>query len=841
MGRPIDLPLRLLTLCFFGSGLTGLVYELVWTRRLQLVFGSTTYSVTTVLAAFMAGLGIGSYLIGRRVDRSPEQGARIYAYLEIGVAIYAAISLPLISGVEWLYGVMQRSLELSPSGAALLKLALAFPVLALPAGMMGGTLPALVRATVRRRQGLHRAVGRLYGVNTIGAAVGTLLTGMLLIELLGLWRTVLLSATVNAGIGILVLSRLRAAERAVKEAARHREGPPEREEALEERERAAPPVPAVGLRYHLRRPDVLFCALAVVLTGVLSMSYEVVWTRLLGLVMGSSTYAFTIVLGIFLVGIASGALLYSRIARGREPSALGLAQLLCALAIWVALTLAFIPSLPRMLMALAQLPGLSFSRVLLFEIVFATALLLVPTLLLGAALPMAMGIVSRALGQIGRDVGGIYLANTLGAIAGSVLTGFLLVPWLGCQRTLVAGLVANVILVGVGFGAFARRPLLRAFGGAIAALIGMMAVAQAPWPAVLFDSGLAYRLHEVNAKSNLELEKRLRRLPNKLLFRSEGVNATISVRQFEEGITLLVNGKPDASTSTDMATQVVLGGLAALIHPAPRDVNIVGWGSGVTARTVSLLPEVRRLDVIEIERAVLAASRYFHPVNGAIERDKRVKVYYDDARSFYLTNERRYDVIISEPSNPWMVGVSGLFSADFYALAKRRLKPGGIFGQWLQLYRVDARAVALVLRTVRQAFRHVQLWLSDPFDVMLVASDSPIRPSRDRIATAYRQAPELARLMAAYGPGRTPDAFFGCYLLGEKSLARVAARLGDAVMTDDRPVLEYRAVRDIYRPTRHHLRALMSLKLAAGDILPPLAKGSTPPALGAVIAGAAAL
>ncbi len=832
--RGPTIPLALIAACFFGSGLTGLIYEILWTRRLQLTFGSTTFSVTTVLAAFMAGLGIGSYLIGRRADRSRLGGLRIYAYLELAIGIYALASLPLLSLVESIYAGLQSSLELGQGGATLLKLVLCFPVLTLPAALMGGTLPVLVRHVTRKRAELHSVVGRLYGINTAGAAIGTALAGMLMIEHLGLWRSIIVAASINLIIAVVVLQRI--------SARRKQDGAPEPATKGGPAPEPAPepaPVKGLTLRDHLRSGPVLFCGVAVIMTGFLSMLYEVIWTRLLSLVMGSSTYAFTIVLSIFLLGIALGALIYSRSARERQPTAFGLTLVLLALAMWVAISIAVIPKLPFLMIRLAQIPVVSFERMLTFEALFAVFILLVPTLLLGVALPMSMGIISRAMGQVGRDVGGVYLANTVGAIGGSALTGFVFIPLWGTQNTLLGGLLANLILVAVGALAFGGSTPRKALGVALVALVGAVSLSQPAWPPIVFDSGLGFRLDLAQAASETDLMRLLYRSPNKLLHREEGRNATISVRRFGVGVTLMVNGKPDASTQGDMATQAVLGIVGTMAHPNPVDVGIVGWGSGVTAYTATFFPTVRQIDVVEIEPAVLRASPYFHLVNGKAELDPRVKVIYDDARSQFLTSSRDYDVIISEPSNPWMVGVSGLFSRDYHELAKRRLKPGGVFGQWLQLYRIDARSVALILRTLMGSFKHVQLWVSDPFNVILLASDKPIRFDYERIKRVYRRSRPLRLHMEVYGPGNQPEHFFGCYLLGQEALKKIVARYPDEVMTDDRPVLEYRAIRGLYDPVHHHIKNLWQAKAELKQVLPPTV-GPPPPA-GLAVTGAVAI
>jgi predicted membrane-bound spermidine synthase len=822
--REPALPFSLLAVCFLGSGFTGLVYELLWTRRLQLTFGSTTYSITAVLAAFMAGLGLGGYLIGRRVDRSRLSPVRIYAYLELGVGLYALASLPLLSLCEWLYAALQAWLGLGQWGAALLKLLLAFPVLAFPAALMGGTLPALTRALCESRSTLHLTVSRLYGVNTIGAATGTALTGLVLIESLGIWQSMVLAALVNLSIAALVLGRLR------REPAEH--------SAPAEPIPEAAAAPELRLRAHLRSPAILFCAIAVTLTGFLSMLYQIVWTRMISLVVGSSSYAFAIVLAIFLLGLALGALLYSRTAASRPPAAGGLAVLLLGLGLWVTLTLSLIPLLPEIMIRLAQIPGVGYLRLLAFELVLALTLLLVPTLILGAALPMSMGIVSRALGQLGRDVGGVYLANTGGAIAGSVLTGFALIPLLGSERTLLIGVLLNLVLAAVGILAFGGPPLRRAIGLAGTLAVTAVCLMQPSWPPSVFDSGLGTRLDAVRAKGPLELARRLERAPSRLRFLEEGVNATVSVREFPNQLTLLVNGKPDASTGGDMTTQATLGAIPLLAHPRPTEVAVIGFGSGVTAHVATFFPEVQRIDVVEIERAVLRAAPLFRAVNGGVEEHAKVNLLLDDARSLLRTSSRRYDVIISEPSNPWMAGVASLFSADYYELARRRLKPGGIFGQWLQLYRIDAEAVAMILRTMLTSFPEVEVWHADAHNLILLGSDGPIRHSLDRVERAYRADHRLRVVGAAFGPGPQAEHFFGCFLLGRGRLEQIVSRFGARRMTDDHPILEYHVLRGLFLPTHDHVASLWDAKLdGAGALLPRHLTGRAP-SLGLVLAGA---
>jgi spermidine synthase len=712
----------------------------------------------------------------------------------------------------------------------LLRFGLAFPVLALPAAMMGGTLPALVRAVVRDRSRLHHGVGWLYGLNTAGGALGTLLAGIVLIEWIGLWRSVLLSASINLLVGLTVLWAFRGRGR----------GPLAREggQPAEPGATAEGPALSLKLRAHLRQPTVLYCAIAVAITGLLSTVYEVVWARLLALVIGSSSYAFTLVLAVFLLGIAAGSLIYAASTKRRPPTAADLALLLLFLAISAWLSMALIPQMPQLLVRLAQAPDLSLARLLAFEALFVAAIVLLPALLFGATLPLAMGIVVRQIRQAGGDVGGVYLANTLGAIAGSMLAGFVLIPSFGSRTTLLIGLAINLLLAGAGLIAVVDRAARRYAGIAIVLLLA--ALPRLEWPPYVLNAGLAHRLDRLAAKTPLQLRQKLRHLPSRLLYQREGTNATVTVKQFRDSLSLLVNGKPDASTNTsDMQTQVLLGAVPLLAHRQPRQVGIIGWGSGVTVHVASLFAEVQQIDAIEIEPAVVEASDYFDRVNGKVRGQRRVRLVIDDARSHLLTEKRRYDVLISEPSNPWMSGVAALFSSDFYQLVKRRLNREGIFCQWLQLYRIDARTVALMFRTLLAAFPHVELWFADDGDALLLASKQPLIWSYERVERAYRGAPRLRLQMGAYGPGHHPAQLFGGFLLGRRDLRRLAAAHGQRINSDDHPLLEYRALRSLNRRVDRHLLSLLRAKHRSGRLLPRFVGRRPPDAL--ALAGAARL
>jgi len=362
-------------------------------------------------------------------------------------------------------------------------------------------------------------------------------------------------------------------------------------------------------------------------------------------------------------------------------------------------------------------------------------------------------------------------------------------------------------------------------GVGLTAAMGLCVALLPSWPSAFYDSGIMFRSGLLSPHRNSKGHRRgSDKAPNRLLFLREGVHATITVREFEDAVTLYTNGKPDASSHHDMSTQALLGVIPLLVHPRPRDVAVVGWGSGVTVYAASLVPGIRRLDVMEIEPAIVEGSKYFHGVNGAVERDPRVSITYDDARSHLLTIKRQYDVILSEPSNPWMAGVAALYTADFYAAVRKRLRPGGILGQWLQTYGVDRRTLRLVFRTLLASFPHVQLWVLDDGNLLLLGSDRVTLPALEPIRRAYEKSPRLARLVGRYGPGRRPANLLGCYMLGRAAIARLGGHGDPEVLTDDRPVLEYWALRGLQGTWRGHLKWLWEARMANNAVMPPTRK-----------------
>ena len=793
-------------LIFAVSGAAGLVYELVWVRDLYDVFGSTIHSVTTVVAAYMGGLGLGAWLLGRRADRHARPAA-LYGMLEIAIGLFALASPWVLRGVEAAYLGVARTLEPGLWASTAIKFAFAFVALLVPTFLMGGTLPVLIRAFARdRSEALRGELALFYGLNTAGGVLGCLAAGYLLIELIGLRASLLGTGVVNLalGTGALLLAR----------------GPVATPGAA-----AATATQAAGVEAEAATRRLALVLIAA--TAFASLLYEIAWTRVLILVVGSSTYAFTTILGCFLLGIGLGSLAVT--GRGRTPPELLLraAAVQGAIAVLAALLFPFFRLLPAYVVETLQHPSLTVPELLALHGAAVALVVVPPAVGMGISFPLLAELTSARSGATGREVGRAYLANTLGSIAGAALTGFVLIHVLGSEHTLVLGVAVNVAAAAaLAWWAYRRRGggypgAAEVAPAALAALALLIVLGTPPWSERLLDRAPA--VYGGTPMSPAAVNRYLRGYGARQLSFEEGWNSAVSVWRDGGQTWLKVNGKVDASSVADMDTQVSLGLLPALAHPDPRRAFVVGFGSGATARTLADIPGITRIDVAEIERAVLRASPDFRDVNRDVLADPRVHVIEDDARSALLLARKPYDVVVSEPSNPWIAGVAALFTRDYFAVVARRLAPGGIFCQWLQTYRVTPGLVAVVIANLRAVFPHVQVWFSNASDLIVLASAAPIRWDRARVAAVLRSGTRPGAAARDWLRLTRPADLLGHFLLGSRGTAALAAGAPFA-HTDDHPALEFEAARSLLAgpATGPVFDSLVVLKAAVGDSLPPL-------------------
>lgn len=720
--------------CLLLSGVAGLVYQVVWARYLALLLGSTSYGVVAVLVAFMGGLALGNAWLGRYADRLRRPLA-LYGWLEIGIAVYG-IGFPLyFEFCQSGYRAIAAGIE--PNHPSLLALKFLFGLVAIliPATLMGGTLPILTRLVTRSLGELRGRVAGLYFVNSLGAMIGVVAADFWWIPSFGLEVSLLGAAALNALVGVLALfvqSGLRDA---------HLNQPandPPRPSTSTTPAPVDDGTPFAPFEWRL-------AVIAAGVSGFVAMLYEVVWTRMLALTLGSSTHAFSIMLATFIAGIAAGAWLVGRW-RGlkRTFDAFGWIEL--ALALLLLASMLFYHLLPygfyRLGEILARRPGNhGVYQFLQFAICFAV--MFGPALLLGMTLPLATRVATSEVARTGRSVGVVFSVNTIGTVLGAALSGLVFLPLLGLAATFALGLALNLaIALAVLLRHHARLRLALALGlpALVAACVAFASVILDP----KWDRAFALGLWRYRGPT-IDLQDYLRRVRSlNLRYHRDGAGSTValvsgirSTNQVEQ-FDLRVNGKTDASSHGDLPTQLLSGHIPMLLHTNATETLVVGIGSGITCGAILTHPNVRRLDVVEISPEVHHVAReWFRPFNGAALEDPRSQVIIDDAKSFLATTRRKYDVIVTEPSNPWMAGVSGVFSLEYYETCRESLKPGGIIAQWVQVYETDDSALRTVLATFGSVFPHFSIWQTLHGDLLLVGSLAPTDKDVDRIQRRF--------------------------------------------------------------------------------------------------------
>ena len=775
----------LVYLCFLLSGVTGLVYEVLWGKYLQLFIGASSYAHTVVLATFMGGLAIGNALFGRLCDRKIRK-LTLYAILELGIGLACALFPMAFSALSSGYMAL-ASPNPESVGNLLVKILFSAVAILVPTVLMGGTLPVLARYTVRHMHEVGKRVGWLYFINSAGAVFGCVLAGFHLVSGLGLELAMIVTAFVNIAIGLLFLY-LRRFE--------HLDAP--EESAVE----------AGGARGRVIRQytelQIRGTLIIVFFTGALTMVYELVWIRLLGLVLGSSSYSFSIMLFTFISGIAVGGLIVSFIMR-RERDAL-LLFAFCELGVFLTLIL-MLPlyeRLPYYFNTLASLLTRDESTFVLYlsaKVAMCFVVMVAPAILIGMTLPLASRIAVRRISILGRGVGSVFSVNTFGNLAGAVLAGFFLIPAMGLHSTMMSGIFASgvvgvVLYLLAGRGKRAARFTVAA--GAMVAFVGAVFAVPA-WNVRVLNSGM-YRNPTRYAYSFEQYYRSVNK--HELLYHKDGPDVSVVVMRDSDdplNIWMKVNGKTDASTQDDMATQLQSGHIPVLLHQAPRDVLVVGLGSGVTVSAVLLHP-VERVDVVEISDAVIEGSEFFNTVIEAPLEDKRTTMFRADAKDFLnLQPEKGYDIIISEPSNPWIAGIGNLFSVEYFQDVAEHLRPGGIMTQWIQMYETDDAILSVVFNTFSRVFPHVTVWHPGAYDLLLVGSMEPLEIEFEQLEVRLRSPKVHASLNQERLREKVEGilSFLSIQLMSSRSFKATFPGKG-TLNSDFFPYLEYEAPRAFF-------------------------------------------
>jgi spermidine synthase/tetratricopeptide (TPR) repeat protein/MFS family permease len=844
----------LLGLVFFVSGSSGLIYEVAWTRTIRLFVGSTTLSHTIVLAAFMGGLALGAWIAGGRADRAARP-LRVYGILELAIGAYGLLVPFLVRALGPALGALYRACEGRPWAFALGELLVLGPVILPGSALMGATLPVLGRAIARARAapgGVARDGGWLYAVNTLGAAIGAALAGFELLPLLGLTATTLVAALTNGALaaGVFAIEGRWPGEShwfsgaSPPKSPRHggTSRPPERSE-LRSPPCGGEPPPSAALARPLgdasransfeieRDPRASTAddeddasgapraaALAIALTGLAGMTLQIAWTKLFVTSAGSSTFAFTGVVAVYILGIGAGAALGTRLLSLKTNSARLLAGAAIGSAVAAAFTVPFFAYLPGRVAELTveriqQLMSEDLAPVLAWECVFLAVGLGPATVCLGATFPLGVAVAGGSPHRPGRALGRISAASSLGSIAGALGGGLVLLPVFGLTGALrlAALLMGGAGLVALGVAPGGRRARATWGLGALATLVVLVLTLPGP-DARILDSGAylfrgSQRVQEARkrAQSRGETADALEpvRRPDRLVKHGEGDDLVAAVYSTGYDEYLVINGKVDASSHADAETQLLVAHITMLLHgPGAKNVCVIGLGSGMTTGAVLAHPGVERVDLVEISPTVVEtvrSSRLFGFLSHGALDDPRTRLLLADGRTHLWHASERYDVIVSEPTNPWIAGVGDLYTREHFARVKERLAPGGVVGQWLQGYSTTPELFKTLVRTFRSVFPDVQIWrFAQGEDFLLVARREGGELSM-KLADVKSVASGNERLLESLEEANvfSPSSFFWFFSLDSAGVRELVGEGEEN--TDDSGYLEFHAPAALFR------------------------------------------
>ncbi|NIM12522.1 MAG: tetratricopeptide repeat protein [Candidatus Aminicenantes bacterium] len=737
---------RLIFLLFFFSGISGLVYQLIWTRLLVLIFGNTMLATSTVLAAFMGGLAAGSFAAGKYIDKKPRPLVRLYALLEAGIGIFALLFPLLLKAIEPLYVNLYQGLNKNMAALNLTRFGICFALILVPTFLMGATLPVLLKRFVRGVHTIGSNVGILYGLNTIGAVIGTLVCGFLFLKMLGMQATTYVAVGINLAVAgaAWILGK---ADAAAKK--------PAPTPAPIKKEKRIP-----GQEY--RKTTVITVFIGIGLSGFCALAYEVLWTRMLNLFFHNTVYSFTTILAVFLTGIALGSFIYSKFLAKINRKIVLFVVIEIGIGVIAYLTPFIFTSLYEALFSKAT-PALTVLK--------AAAIMIVPTILMGIALPLAVQICQRGPQREGDSVGSVYAVNTVGAIFGAFAAGFILAPNLGIHKSvimvtslnLLAGVLVLLTLV------YIRRPIRWGYGFAFAAIT-----------AVLFlgaSSPLFRSLYQKNQPGT------------DILLYKEGKIANVVVYDFyKDGYKdLYLNGIEEASSRLwHVQLFKMLGVLPAVVHHQPDNALMVAFGAGMSAGACST--QVSSLDCVELNPDIRQVADIFKHENLDIINNPKLDMITNDGRNFLLLTPKKYSLIISDATNPLTFDSWTLYTREFYQLCRDKLKPGGVFCQWVPIP-LPGDSIKVILNTFKSVFPHTSFW------VIYGSSQCLMLATPERLSIDYRElAEKLPPILKTSGLEEfgvdTVDKFLGFFHMGEKKLEEMLKGF-NIINTDDLPYAQF--------------------------------------------------
>lgn len=762
--------IRLVLVMFALSNMAALIYQISWTKNLSYVFGTSVYAIGTVLACFMSGLAVGSFVFGRRADRSTNP-VRLFAYVELALGLYALILIPLFTLLPQPYSFFHRIFGGTPF-MNLMLFALSFQVLIIPTSLIGGTFPIMNRLYSRIGT-IGKDVGTVYSVDTVFAGAGALIAGFVLLPVLGISMTIAVGAALNILAGIYLYN-----------ISVH-----PTEYSLDRGKKSDIKTIINGLN---NADKTVF--MAYFLSGFAGLSAEVIWIRALSLTLGTSMYAISIITAGFLIGLALGSFFMSKYIHRIKNLLTAFAFIELGIAASAVLLLLVIKNLDIPYLVLYHTFDSFYPfTAALFIIIFL--ILLVPTTLMGATMPVVSKIITKNPMFIGTDTGAVFTINTLGAIFGTFIASFILIP--GAGMTMSGAFIAalNIITALLIFARSGRENKKKFYS--LTAVTLLLSIYLASTTISPVSAGAYYhgtQLKDIGSWDKMKSE-------TEVLHYEEGLYGLVSAVRQGEYTALRIDGKSESSNvPVELVTEYQLAYIPMFAHSSPKEVMLIGLGGGFTLDAVTNFKEVDSIDLVEINPHLLNVAReYFSEYNGMALSDPRVNTIIDDGRNHLLASDKKYDVIISQPSNIWLSGEGGLFTKEMYEGVKAHLNTGGVFGQWLPLYEQDAEDFRIFLATFRSVFPYATLWIVD-YDAVLVGSTEPNEYDYGYIQQHIASNPEINqdfKMMSDVLLTTTKYAqLYQVVVPYRMNGDDIKEFSGSVINTDDRPVLEFSAAKN---------------------------------------------
>ncbi|MCU0287262.1 MAG: fused MFS/spermidine synthase [Acidobacteria bacterium] len=732
---------------FFFSGISGLIYQILWTRMLALIFGNTMLATSTVLTAYMAGLASGSFFAGKYIDKKPRRLVKLYAILEAGIGVFALIFPLLLKIFSPLYTHLYQGLEGNFMVLNLTRFLVCFILIFIPTFMMGATLPVLLKRFVKGTGSIGREMGILYGLNTAGAVAGSMACGFLLLKLFGMQGTTRIGVVINLAVAAAAWILSKKDEKT---------GVIDSEPAVNAAESSSP-------KREYGAAVTLMVMIGIGISGFCALSYELLWTRMLNLFFHNTVYSFTIILATFLTGIALGSFIYSKFFARFERKIL----LFVAVEIIIGV-IAYVT--PFIFISLYDVLLSKYSE--LFTVLKAMVVMIVPTILMGMALPLAVQICQQGPKREGDSVGTVYAVNTVGSILGSFAAGFILVPYLGIHKSVVVVAGLNILAGVLALFTLARSRMRLAYAVGFAAVI------------VVFFLGTSTPIFK-----NLYQENQ----PHaKILSYKEGKIANVVVYDFyKEGYKdLYLNGIEEASSRLwHVQLFKMLGILPPIIHPNPDDALMVAFGAGMSAGACA--QQVKSFECAELNPNIHEVASIFSHENLDVINNPKFKLIVNDGRNQVFLSPKKYSLIISDATNPLTFDSWPLYTQEFYATCKEKLKPGGIFCQWVPIP-LPNDAIKIILKTFKSVFPHTSFW------VIYGSSQCLMLGTPERLNLDYKQLSQrLGAIfktsgLAEYGID-TVEKFLTFFMIGEDKLDEMLAGF-NKINTDDLPQAHFTSV-----------------------------------------------